>query len=109
MPDKMWVTSFMGVIEGLATPGGASPPNFWSGFGNHGPVCASNRMRHQVFVSLTGTAHEHTSRLVAMPSLLRHATRDGAIAGPVLRRCRIPSNPLFRPAHRVRQCLRPED
>src|SRR5262245_36690989 len=100
MPDKMRVTSFMGVIEGLATPGGTSPPNSWSGFGDHRPLCASNLMSHQVFFSPTGTAHEHTSRLAEMPSLLRHATRDRAISGAALRRCRTAAHPPVRSVHR---------
>src|SRR5579884_2493330 len=73
MPDKMRVTSFMGVIKGLATPGGTSPSNSVGGFGNHRPSCASNLMRCQVFFPLRETAHEHSTRLVAMPRPLRHA------------------------------------
>jgi hypothetical protein len=39
----------MGVIKGLATPGGTFPPYFWSEFGNQEPLCESNLMSHQVF------------------------------------------------------------
>src|SRR5262245_31650032 len=62
MPERICVTSFIGVTTGLATPGGTSPSYFGSRFGNPGTLCASNLMKHQVFFSLTGTAYEHSSR-----------------------------------------------
>jgi hypothetical protein len=67
MAGRMQVTAFMGVITALGTPGGRSPTNVWSSFGNPGPLCVSNLMSHQVFFSLTGTS---LSIAIAWPQCL---------------------------------------
>src|SRR5262249_45899947 len=74
-----WVSPGIG-----RTPGGTSPPNCGSGFGNPGPSCASNLMRCQVFFVATGTAPELSTRVATMPSLTFHRpefTYHSVIAG----------------------------
>jgi Transposase DDE domain group 1 len=45
-------------------------------------------MRCQVFFLSAGTAHELSTRVATMPSLLLHTAGNQAVARPALRRCR---------------------